>query len=397
MHRNIVVAAALAVATMLFSGCPKPIDIKELQIEKLELSSPSGTRYCVERPPQLVVTITDNEQKTYRTWKPGEGTGGKLLFEDFQFETNMGRIDEKGYIVIDNPLETLKQELVIKVRPNAPTGQGTKIGDWIKDELRLTPAYDCSTSLVADGMGGRGGTQGAGGRDGDDGADGSGDPNCASGQNGTNGQDGSNGGNGESGGHAPDLRIHLAMAASAWCDKVAVARVEIAGEGTWYRIIDPVILDKFVVAAIGGNAGNGGSGGRGGRGGDGGDARCKSAVPGNGGNGGRGGGGGSGGDGGNGGRIEVFAADNHPELATSIVYRNEGGQAGAAGYAGSGGNGGRAGSTSGSTSGFPGKDGVGGGNGSNGRNGAPGPAVMVHTGNAAEYFATEIQAGLELQ
>ena len=397
MLRFPAAATLLAATALLLAGCPKPIDIKELQIEKLELSSPSGGRYCVEQPPQLVVTITDSEQKTYRTWKPGESRGGKLRFEDFTFETNLGRIDENGHIVIDNPLETLKEELVIKVKPNAPTGQGTSIGDWVKGELRLTPAYDCSTVFIADGFGGQGGTHGNSGYDGEDGADGSPEPSCASGQNGTNGQDGSSGTAGGAGGHAPSLRVNLAMAVSTWRHKVVVMRVEIAGEGTWYRIIDPAILDKFVVAAVGGPGGTGGSGGRGGRGGDGGDAKCKSAVPGNGANGGRGGSGANGGDGGNGGRIEVFAAENHPLLKTAITYRNQGGPGGPPGSGGSGGNGGRAGGSLGSASGFPGKDGTSGSGGPSGRDGASGPAVLIQTAPAAELFAAEVKAGLELK
>jgi hypothetical protein len=385
------------VAAFGLSGCPKPVVLSDLKVDKLELSIPeAATRFCPEQALQFTVTITDQEGKSWRTWRHGERQGGHLRYEDFILESNMGTIAADGSLHLASVLETLDEELVVTARPAGPTGPGTPYGEWVRAELRLAPRYDCLESLHFDGLSGGYGPSGSTGAAGMDGDDGKGEPDCTAGLHGGAGSHGGNGGNGGSAGDGEVVNLDFAVAASHWRHRVVVLRVSRVQGDPQYFVFEPERLAGLRITAGGGHGGSGGDGGAGGSGGDGGDAKCSTAAPGNGGSGGDGGDGGVGGDGGHGGRLSVTVPADHPDLLAEVTFSNQGGAGGHAGQGGSAGSGGRAGSSPGS-SGFPGSEGRWGQDGQPGRNGQPGPPVTITPVEATENFAEEVKDGLILR
>jgi hypothetical protein len=385
-----------AASALFLMGCPRPVPIGDLELRSLELSVPDGRHYCLERPPQVTVRVNTLDGKAFRTPRAGEGGGNRLRYEDFVIETSHGRVDESGLIVIDDPIPLLTEELVIRARPAGPVGPGTRTPEWVRDELRLSPRFDCAGSISFDGAPGGEGLGGEGGANGADGTDGGDVKNCTAGQHGGRGQNGGFGANGGNGHDGLDARVDLVVATSTWRHRVLVLRSRVAGEASFrYWFVDPYAEGQVVISSRGGMGGAAGHGGRGGNGGDGGDARCPTATPGNGGDGGDGGDGGNGGDGGDGGRLELRVAEGHGDLVERFLLRNGGGHGGPAGQGGGGGNGGRPG-TGGST-GFPGKDGQYGRDGHGGRDGNAGPSVTISFEPAADLFANEVERGLQLR
>ena len=387
----------LVLAPLFLAGCPKAVPISELELESLTVTAASGSRYCLSSPPQLLIQVTSTDGKSYRTPRRGEGHGNRLRFQDFHIETSHGSLTEDGVLLIDDPIPLLHEELVVRVRPAGATGPGTATPDWVKDELRLYPRFDCRTELNFDGSGGAPGNGGSWGEHGLEGKDGGDEEKCTAAQNGRSGQNGGDGQNGADGRDGADVRVDIAVAHSSWRHRVLVLRATGPDLPTpRYVFLDPNLIAQVVVSAQGGPGGPGGDGGRGGNGGNGGDSHCNNAAAGNGGDGGDGGDGGNGGNGGDGGRIDLFAPVDHTEVVEWFALRNGAGYGGTAGGSGSSGDGGRAG-TGPMGSAFPGKDGRYGSDATAGRDGNVGPAVNISFADTRELFAKEILQGLQLR
>ncbi len=395
MQRLRLILPALAFCLV---GCPRAVPLSDIELASLTLVADTGTRHCLSRPVALTVYATTTSGERYRTPRIGEGQGNRLKLDDFQFESSHGTITADGRVLITDPIPLLYEELVVRVRPAGATGPGTKTPEWVKDELRLTPRFDCTHRLGFDGADGSPGSSGAWGEHGLDGADGGDEQQCTAAENGRSGQSGGAGANGGDGRDGMDLRIDVAVAHSPWRHRLLVVRATSADlSRPYYAFVDPNLVDSLAISTQGGDGGPGGDGGRGGNGGKGGDSHCNQAAPGNGGDGGDGGNGGHGGQAGHGGRIDLFAPVKHTEVVEWLTLQNRGGIAGVAGRGGSAGNGGREGTSPTSSTGFPGKDGRYGQDGQPGTDGAAGPAVNITFSPASQLFAPEVQQGLQLR
>ncbi|MCC6555659.1 MAG: hypothetical protein IT372_22075 [Polyangiaceae bacterium] len=386
--------AAAALAAALISGCgafrslvgADTVDLKGADIQEMRLDLRKAQKtICPREPVQLALFVKaklegEAEARPFETWQGKEDAdrNDKLDFNDFVFQSDLGKVDKDGFFQPTRDLlATVDKEFSIQAAFRLGPSRSKAAGSY-------RPDYDCITNA-----GGRGvpGQPGKAGRHGNAGV--------AAGNGGTGGDGniGIPGERGADGGHGPELRAFATMVSTPFYPKLVAVRIE----GPTPDFLLFPVGKVITLRAVGGPGGPGGPGGDGGPGGQGGEG---APAPGDGGRGGDGASGGHGGNGGNGGALELIVDERFPELAQSIRLDVSGGPAGAGGREGRGGRGGNGGigsraQTEDGQNNAPADGGAGrgerGADGTHGRpgaNGKPGPAGRASSqpGKVAEAF-----------
>jgi hypothetical protein len=350
----------------------------EVQTMRVDIRS-DAKAICPGRPVQMAVFADakhkkrKNKQKTLETWEgdPDRSRIGKMGFDQFEFTSVQGSIDENGFFhPSDDMIATAASGFEIATKYKADPKKFSFTNAY-------KPTYDCVT---LGGSAGPGGQTGNSGPSGNSGAAGSGGASDKAGGNGGDGTAGGQGGNGTDGGPGPSIVAYATVVRTPHHDHLVA--LKITGDVEDVVLFDP--KQPFTLSVAGGAGGSGGTGGMGGAGGSGG-----SGFPGgNGGKGGPGGVGGNGGNGGPGGSVTLVYDPAFPELANAIVLDASGGAAGMAGAPGPGGSAGSSGGAlgEGATAGAAGTQGT---DGTGGQAGLEGPAgtARAEAGDVTEVFA----------
>jgi hypothetical protein len=343
-----------------------------------------GDSFCVHGDAaQLKAVVTLADGRRLETWSFGTSRDGKLPFDQFEWGTSYGAVDQQGQLTVGrDPFALMDVEVVVKVRVvDRPE---------LTDEVKVTPTFDCGGVVDLSGTGGQHGISGAYGRAGRPGQSGDSTRAATDGESGGHGQDGGDAGRGE---RAPDATAAVGYVTSRTRGRLVMVRV---GQGS-YLLVDPAAGKRVVVVARGGAGGDGGSGGNGGSGGTGGSNNIVDGGDGgHGGDGGDGGRGGNGADGGEGGQVVVYFDQRYPELEQMVAVINNGGGGGSAGGGGYAGQAGPGGSSASGKRGTAGRQGVSGQAGVPGRGGPNGPAAEYIRATRDQLFASEIAAGLPI-
>ncbi len=354
------------------------MDKWEVQTMKVDIRS-DHKAICPGKPVQMAVFAEakhkkrKNKQKTLETWEgsPESSRIGKMGFDQFEFASAQGSIDEHGFF---HP----SPDLI------ATAASGFEITTKYKADPQkfsfsnaYKPTYDC---ITMGGGYGPSGQMGNTGPSGNDGASGSGGSSEQAGGHGGDGTAGGQGGNGTDGGPGPNIVAYATVVRTPHHDHLVA--LKLTGDVEDVLLFDP--KQPFTLSVAGGAGGPGGQGGSGGARGNGG-----SGFPGGtGGVGGDGGAGGNGGNGGPGGSVTLVYDPAFPELANAIRLDASGGPGGSAGAPGYGGSAGSAGSAlgEGATAGAAGTQGT---EGTPGMAGQPGPdgIARAEAGDVAEVFA----------
>ena len=330
-----VVHAALAVATLAVAspGCglisviagkakKSTVNMDKWEVKKMQVGlRQADKKICPGQSVQMAVFAEAEKKKskkhktkTLQTWDGDPERAnriGKMGFEQFEFVSSHGDVDENGYFHA-NPdvLATAATgfSIATKYRENP--------SEFSFDQ-NYEPTYSCIVG--AGGMGevgqaGQYGASGPGGKTGESGgSDGAGGQGSAGGAGG-NGSDGSHGAAG------PVITAYATVVKTPFYDHLGILRV--TGDREDVVLFD--LKSTLSLSAVGGSGGPGGDGGSGGSGGAGGSGY----AGGTGGNGGPGGVGGNGGNGGPGGQVTLVYDDRFPELANVIQLDASGGAAG---------------------------------------------------------------------
>jgi hypothetical protein len=315
-----------------------------------------------------------DKHKQLETWEGDPQRAnriGKMGFDEFEFASAQGKVDENGYFVPSaDALATANSgfEIATKYRKNPEKFSFTNA---------YRPSYECITAAGIRGGAGMSGNPGPSGESGQRGDGGSSEKAGGHGGPGGPGGAGSHGTDGQPG---PTLVAYATIVATEHYDHLVA--LKITGDTQDVVLFDP--QKPIVLSAAGGDGGFGGRGGAGGAGGGGG-----SGWPGgNGGTGGAGGVGGNGGHGGPGGNVTLVYDPAFPELANVIPLDASGGAAGPGGESGPGGSAGSKGSALGEGA-SAGAEGTQGTEGTRGQAGQPGPAgvASAEPGDVTEVFA----------
>jgi hypothetical protein len=383
---HLTALTSIVLASSFLGGCgflkslvgKNSVDLSEAQMQKMDVGlRKQEPTICPREKIQMIVTADvllkgDKQAKHLETYQGGAGANknDKMEFSDFTFASNLGQVDQFGFLTPNQDVlaSTDKQFEIVTAFKREPTKFNVT--------QKYKPSYECIKDAGQGGKPGEDGQDGSSGGAGQAGAYG-GTDNV--GGRGAQGGPGNPGASGTDGGNGPNVVAYATIVKTPFYDKLVA--IKVTGDVEDFVLVP--VGQPVTIRANGGAGGAGGAGGNGGNGGSGGSG----AAGGDGGNGGQGGQGGQGGRGGQGGAIELTYDVGHPELAQQIKLDASGGAAGEAGPQGNGGSGGSGGSAGqGGTAGAQGTQGP---NGAQGAAGTAGPNghANAHPGSVADKFS----------